>query len=359
MTQYDIPRTEGIKYAGSKLKIIPFILECIEPFAFQNVLDGFAGTTRVGQVFAQRGMAVTSNDISAWSEVFGNCYFKSERPDPFYEKLIEELNRMDGVNGWFTQNYGGSETDTKKPFQIHNTMKLDAIRDHIDTLDLSFPDKCVLLTSLILAMDAVDSTIGHFSSYLSEWSDRSYHTMKMKLPRRFPTDTKKHTVLKGDIFDAIRYKNYDFAYLDPPYGSNNEKMPPSRVRYSAYYHIWTSIILNDKPELFGKVCRRTDSKDTVSSSVFEEFRKDDTGHFIAINAIDKMLREVQADYVMLSYSSGGRATKQDLTDCIDTRGKLVKAVEIDYRKNVMANMKWTNEWTNDTRNQEYLFLIKK
>ena len=80
---------------------------------------------------------------------------------------------------------------------------------------------------------------------------------------------------------------------------------------------------------------------------------------MAINAIDRMLRELQADYVMLSYSSGGRATKQDLMDCINTEGKLVSALEIDYKKNVMANMKWTNEWVNDAKNQEYLFLIKK
>ena len=44
----------------------------------------------------------------------------------------------------------------------------------------------------------------------------------------------------------------DLAYYDPPYGSNNDKMPPSRVRYASYYHVWTTIIQNDRPELFGK-----------------------------------------------------------------------------------------------------------
>ena len=80
-----------------------------------------------------------------------------------------------------------------------------------------------------------------------------------------------------------------FAYFDPPYGSKNDKMPPSRVRYSSYYHIWTSICLFDKPDLFGKVRRRTDTTDKLASSVFEEFRRDREGRFIATVAIERLI----------------------------------------------------------------------
>lgn len=62
-------------------------------------------------------------------------------------------------------------------------------------------------------------------------------------------------------------------------------MPPSRVRYAAYYHLWTSICLFDKPKLFGKVKRRINTSDRVSASVFEEFRKNDAGKFIAVESI--------------------------------------------------------------------------
>lgn len=69
------PRTEGIKYAGSKLKLIPHILDIIGHKGFNTVLDGFSGTTRVSQAFAQIGMSITVNDISEWSQVFATCYF--------------------------------------------------------------------------------------------------------------------------------------------------------------------------------------------------------------------------------------------------------------------------------------------
>jgi len=57
----------------------------------------------------------------------------------------------------------------KRPWQKHNTRKLDAIREEIDRLNLDADDKAVALTSLILALDQVDSTLGHFASYLRDW----------------------------------------------------------------------------------------------------------------------------------------------------------------------------------------------
>ena len=67
----DPPPTEGIKYAGSKLKLLPNILELARRTGAKTVLDGFAGTTRVSQAFAKRGYRVISNDIAVWTEVFG------------------------------------------------------------------------------------------------------------------------------------------------------------------------------------------------------------------------------------------------------------------------------------------------
>lgn len=352
--------TEGVKYAGSKLKIIPYISGIISELPeIRNVLDGFSGTTRVSQAFARLGYNTFSNDISVWSEVFATCYLKATRPDSYYQEIVDHLNALEGYDGWFSENYGGTDVLQKKPFQIHNTRRLDAIRDEIDRLHLAWEDKCVILTSLIFALDCVDNTLGHYVAYLSKWSARSYKPLKLKLPERFEI-TSENEVCRKDVFEAISGRKFDFTYYDPPYGSNNEKMPPSRVRYASYYHIWTSIIQNDKPELFGKSNRRIDTRDTVATSVFEEFRRDVNGHFVAMESLRKLIRKTDSRYILLSYSSGGRATKQELYDIISESGKLLKAIEIDYQKNVMGNMRWTNEWVNsDGKYHEYLFLMEK
>jgi len=353
-----VPKTEGIKYVGSKLKILPHIIRAVLDLGKDNLtfLDGFSGSTRVSQAFAQLGYQITTNDISEWSRVFSECYLLADKSGVFYQNIIDCLNSLDGYEGWFTENYGG---ETKSPFQKKNLMKLDAIRDEIDKLNLEPYDKSVILASLILALDSVDNTLGHYVSYLKDWSARSYSDLFLKLPERFHTK-KEHCVLQDDIFNVIRDREFDIAYFDPPYGSNNDKMPASRVRYNGYYHLWTTIIKNDRPKLFGKANRRVDSRDTHGVSVFEEFRTDENGNFLAMNAIDKLIKETKAKYILLSYSSGGRATINQLNDIIHKNGELLKILKIDYKKNVMANMKWTNQWAAiDNGNQEFIFVLKK
>jgi len=364
----DVPPTEGIKYAGSKLKLLPYILQLVQKVRPQTVLDGFSGTTRVSQMLAQTGHQVIANDLSVWSEIFGKCYLLNTHSPEHYQPLIDHLNALPERDGWFTDHYGGepnggcsvSNDGLKKPWQKHNTRRLDAIREEIDRLKLSNVEQSVLLASLILALDEVESTLGHFASYLNDWSPRSYNTLHLQVPRLLARQ-KAHSVHRGDIFSLLPRVEADLAYFDPPYGSNNEKMPPSRVRYAAYYHLWTTICLNDKPPVFGKAKRRVDTSDTVACSLFEEFRRGESGHFIAVEAIERLLREARAKHIILSYSSGGRATAEELNEVISSVGRAVEVLEVDYRRNVMAGMRWTNEWISEAEspNREFLFLIEK
>ena len=362
-----VPQTEGVKYAGSKLKLLAPILEMAQKTGAKTVFDGFSGTTRVAQAFAQSGYQVMANDISVWSKFFGTCYLLNCYPPAHYAAMLSHLNALPGKSGWFTEHYGGeTETDSaerdapKKPWQKHNTRKLDAIRDEIETMGLNEVEKSVLLTSLIRALDEVDSTLGHFASYLRKWSPRSYKTLQLKMPRLLPKCA-EHEVFQDDIFDRLPHITADLAYYDPPYGSNNDKMPPSRVRYGAYYHLWTSVCLRDTPPIFGKAGRRTDTADTISASVFEEFRKNEAGEFLAVEAIRSVLQKTDAKYIVLSYSSGGRATAQELEAAIASAGKLREVLEIDYRQNVMGGMRWTREWVREAEKAhcEFLFLIEK
>jgi adenine-specific DNA-methyltransferase len=374
MSIVDTPETQAIKYTGSKLKILPYIL-CLSKRAAAGhsnitVFDGFSGSARVSQAYAKTGFKVYANDTAPYSKVFNTAFLMNKKAPKNYQPLIDHLNALNPVDGWFTEHYGGEGDQIisanvdglKKPWQKKNTRKLDAIRNEIDNLNLDEVTKAVAITSLIFALDQVDSTLGHFASYLNEWSVRSYNDMKLEVPDLWINEN-DNCVMNYDIFEAIEKLPDDMilAYYDPPYGSSNEKMPPSRVRYASYYHIWTTICLNDKPNLFGKAKRRTDTSDTISGSVFEEFRKGSSGKFIVIEAIEKLIKITPAKYIILSYSSGGRATAQELNDVLNAYGRIIEIEKINYKKNVMAAMKWTNDWVKDTEenNYEYLFLMEK
>jgi len=370
----DAPETQAIKYTGSKLKLLPYILSLSKKVSGNSknatVFDGFSGSTRVSQAYAKAGYKVYANDIAPYSKVFNTAFLLNTDDPKSYQPLIDHLNSLRPIDGWFTEHYGGdgehkvsnNGDGLKKPWQKKNTRKLDAIRNEIDKLNLDEVSKSVAITSLILALDQVDSTLGHYAAYLNEWSPRSYNNMKLKVPALW-VNKNKNVVMNHDVFKALEKlpDNIIIAYFDPPYGSNNEKMPPSRVRYASYYHIWTTICLNDKPEIFGKANRRTDTSDTIAGSVFEEFRKNNSGKFIVIEAIEKLIKQTPADYIILSYSSGGRATANELHEVLNSYGRIIEIEKINYKKNVMATMKWTNDWIKeiDEDNFEYLFLLKK
>ena len=359
--------TEGIKYSGSKLKLLPYILSIVHSLPVKRVFDGFSGTTRVSQALAKCNYQIIANDLAVWSKVFGECYLKGKKSNKL-QKKIDYLNSLKGYQGWFSEHYGGKangglsiHSDGKKRiWQIHNTKKLDAIRPEIDKIAENSIEKSILLTSLIVALDKVDSTLGHYASYLREWSPRSFNTMKLLMPL-IEVKSTNHKVMNKDIFQVLHKVKADLSYFDPPYGSNNEKMPPSRVRYASYYHIWKTICLKDEPELAGKTNRRVDCNDIVAGSIFEEFRKNKEGKFIALTAIERLIKECPSQYILLSYNNGGRATKEEICMIINKLCKKAQIFSIDYKRNVMSGMRWTYDWTktNEGKNIEYLFLMEK
>ena len=371
-------RTQAIKYAGSKLKLLPYILSMSQTVSGDPcgaaAFDGFSGSTRVSQAYAKSGYTVYANDTAPYSKTFNTAFLLNTKNPQEYQPLIDHLNSLEPTDGWFTEHYGGDGSHKesgngdgyKKPWQKKNTRKLDAIREEIDHLNLDEVSKAVAVTSLILALDKVDNTLGHFASYLNKWSPRSYHDMQLEVPELW-INKNTNVVMNGDVFDALKIlpDSITIAYFDPPYGSNNGKMPPSRVRYASYYHIWTTICLNDKPPLFGRARRRADASDTLAGSVFEEFRKSADGRFIVIDAIEKLIKETNARYIILSYSSGGRATPAELNDVLNAYGRIIDIKKIDYKRNVMAAMKWTHDWVKDDvtntaeQNYEYLFMLEK
>jgi len=353
--------TEGIRYTGSKKEILPKILELTKKIGVKNILDGFSGTTRVSQMYKIHGYNVDCNDLAPYSKIFGMAYLINNKEGYYYQEKINYLNSLRGYYGWYSENYGGDgERKTsvaadglKKPWQLHNTMKLDAIRNEIDKISENEVEWSVLLTSLIMALDKVDNTLGHQVAYLNEWSPRSYNKLIMKVPNLL-CGGGNYNVLSDDIFHIKG--EYDLIYLDPPYGTNNEKTKTTRVRYASYYHLWTTIIKNDKPHLVGKSKRRWEfSSDKLPGavSVFES-----TNYDVVKKSISDLLK-LNSKYFIFSYNNKSKVKISDLVDMFNEY-KLLEIVEFSHKENIMKKLTSNGEWMGDgNENLEYLFLIEK
>ena len=115
---------------------------------------------------------------------------------------------------------------------------------------------------------------------------------------------------QNSIFDINKY--YDLVYIDPPYGTNNQKTKTTRVRYRSYYHLWTTVCQNDQPDLHGAALRRYDaSSDSLPNgiSVFES-----TDHKVVYNATKDLIAQLNCKYILFSYASKAKLSEQDLRD---------------------------------------------
>jgi adenine-specific DNA-methyltransferase len=334
----------------------------------KTVLDGFAGTTRVAQALAQSGYRVMANDVSAWSKIFATCYLLNPHPESHYQPLIDHLNALPGRDGWFTEHYGGEAngdffhragTSSKNRGKNITRGASTPCARKWNACPLSETEKAVLLTSLMLALDSVDSTLGHFASYLRHWSPRSYHTLHLKVPRLIPAG--KATPFINPTFLTCCQKSRPTWPISIRLTARTMRRCRPRacvmrriIIFGLRFVYMTSPRCSAKPG--GAPTRRTPWPAPSSRNFARRI-----GTFVALEAIERLLQSTRARHIILSYSSGGRATAEELNEVIHAAGRLVEVLEMDYRKNVMAAMRWTHEWVNEAEapNKEFLFLIEK
>lgn len=346
--------THGVKYIGSKKKIVDQIGWLIQDLDIKSAIDVFSGTTRVAQYLRQRGISMITSDLAWATTCYAHTYVHN-LDNRHLKTHIEIMNSLDPCQGWLSENYTGDTDQTAQRgegrcFQLKNAMKADAARDWIDTqTGLTLWEKMTLITSVINALDAVDNTVGVQQAYLKEWCDRSSNDIVFKLPSCVKGPIGKH--IEGDAL-KINYPTADLAYLDPPYSPHS---------YATYYHIWDSIAKWDKPQTTLKARRRVDRVakhadfDSSMDSMWNHPKQ-------AVDAFDTLIGRLPVRYVMISYNDESIVSEKELERVCRQHGTVKKNL-IDYKRNIMSQV---GNATKDGRsvkknqmNSEILFLIEK
>jgi adenine-specific DNA-methyltransferase len=307
-----------IKYLGSKRRLVPVLGDLLARARAATALDLFTGTTRVAQEWKRRGAVVTAVDSARYSAVLAECYIATDAGDVDQAALgevISHLQTLPPTDGYVTETF----SRRARYFQKENAGRIDAIRDAIEAQWAGHPWWSILLTSLLLAADRVDSTTGLQMAYLKDWSPRSYQPLELRVPGLL---LGAGTSWRGDALDvAGELPEVDLAYLDPPYNQH---------RYVGNYHVWETLVAWDAPEHYGVACKRTDVRDPATSSVFNRRRE-------APEALARLVRSVRAEVLLISGSDEGWVTVSDLRDMASGRGA-VEVLAFDSKRYVGAQI---------------------
>jgi len=345
--------TKGVRYLGSKNKILPLIVQVIEGLDVEEktMIDVFTGTTRVAQGFKDRDWYLTTSDLSWASEAYASAFICSG-DNSHLQKYIDELNELEGVEGWLTKNYCDVIADkggVVRVWKPKNGKKADAIRDRIEELDISRQEKMCLIASLIFALDKIDNTVGLHQAYLKKWSSKRVdNDLKLSLLPCVKGLAGVHIV--GDAL-KIDYPNASVAYLDPPY---------TAADYSTYYHIWDSITRWDKPEVSLKTNRRVDrvkSSDKRDINMKSPWYSKKT----ALAATKKLVDRLPVKYCVFSYSDEGLIPYDDMIN-LCKQYKSYKIHTKEHDRHVMSRIGAGGkdaENATKKKNVEYVIVIEK
>lgn len=369
-----------ITYMGNKRKLLPIISDIIDNIKTEigssnlTIGDGFAGSGIVSRLFKTKARTLYTNDLAGYSKTLNECYLST----PDEEKLQQikmyidaannqETNASGGQGGctprWISGNWSpATPTITEADrvyFTYENGKRIDAIRNYIDTIPSEY--RSFLLAPLLVQCSIHNNTNGQFSAFYKDATaskgayggkngvDIKRIAQPITLP--YPLLDLYHpceviiSQLDTNVW-AKKLKNsaveMDIVYYDPPYN----KHP-----YNIYYFLLDIINTWDKTATIPDTNRG--QPDDRTKSLYNSTSK-------AKDAMNDLLLNTNAKYIILSYNDGGIIPIADLDTLLAKHGKSVEKIPIDHktynRLKGISNYKRTKEYKEV---KEFMYVIKK
>ncbi len=334
-----LPNTFSInnrRYLGNKYKLNEFIKATIirECGDFTTFADLFAGTGAVASMFQDKHLIV--NDLLYSNYVCHQTWFGTEEFS--FKRICNYINEYNSTfiskENYMSKNY----SDTF--FSKENCKKIGYIRENIEqnykNNYINYREKCILITSLLYAMDKIANTCGHYDAY------RKSGNLDKKLVLLVPNirqNNADNEIYNEDINNLVKSVSADVIYLDPPYNSR---------QYCDSYHLLENVACWKKPQVSGiaKKMDRTNLKSEYCT-------------ISAPKAFDKLIKNINAKYIVLSYNnmsnkgndrSNAKLHDEDILRILEAKGT-VKIFSQEYKA-------FSTGKSNIKENAERLFVCK-
>lgn len=320
-----------MRFIGSKNNLLEEIAKLLDKHLDgneQTFVDLFAGTNAVGNFFKDR-FTIVCNDILYFSHIKGKAIIENNGPLPFaglarigvsspldYLRSEAENYVASGRVGYCERNY--SPTGGAMYLSVGNAKRIDCIRDQIDAWKqagrLTELEYFYLASCLIEAIPSVSNTTGTYGAYLKSWDKRALKTLELEAPI-VKNNGRPNKSYNLDACDLIKELKADVVYIDTPYNAR---------QYAPNYHLLENIARNDKPVLRGKT-RMFD---------WGNLKSDFSAKTKAVAAMERLLQNVSAKHVLLSYSNEGVIPESELIRIVKEHAALgvFELERIPYRK---------------------------
>lgn len=328
------------RYLGSKHKLLDKIKEVIEEECtnVNSFLDLFAGTGVVGELFNNENTSVVFNDsltsnyysYLAW---FGNQQVR----ESFVNSLIDNYNDSKAYeDNYVSLNFSNTF------FSTENCKKIGYIREDIEAKYsqklINDREKAILITSLLMSMDKIANTVGHYDAFLRKGNlDKELILYHLDIPD--DRINRNNQIFCEDANELIKTVKSDIVYIDPPYNSR---------QYCDAYHLLENIAEWKQPPVEG-VAKKFDRKGKKSKYNLRNAPK----------VFDELIQNINAKYILVSYNNMGqkganrsnaKISDFDIMNSLSKRGKVLE-YSVKYQH-------FTTGKSNISDHQERLFLCK-
>lgn len=383
LTKIKIPPTDSsylseklIAYIGNKRRLLGFIADKISGLLekdqeISDFADLFAGSGSVSRLARLMGLKVYANDWELYSYILNYAHLRinPEDLDKTFEatggteETLNRLNCLDDLS--FEKSYiaryyapkDDNNPDLKNErlfYTSYNARIIDKVREKVEEWKeqnlLNNDGYYYLIASLLYEAATRANTSGVFKGFHYGFGGKGKDALGriMKPIELSPLpliSAKKADVFRQDANTLVEKlkKRYGIVYLDPPYNQH---------QYGSNYHLLNTIALWDKPEVNEKIF--VDGKKTNKSAIRKDWKKTKSQYCVkhsAEEAFSNLIENIDAKYIMMSYSTDGIIPVSHILSILEKRGAINIHAEA-YTRYRGAKQSIVNQ----TKNLEYIFI---
>ena len=359
-----------IAYIGNKRGLLPLIYRAVtrcvsDPHKKPAFLDLFAGSGAVSKLAKYLGFSVVSNDWEVYSWILMNAFVGIDKADleNMYrekggiEEVLRYLNSLPPPpleEQYIARYYAPEEEDPQKAdyrrerlfYTRENGLRIDAVRNEIERLypEPLFPvgavdaalqlvrplsrrekEKQLLIGLLLYEAATHTNTSGVFKAYHRGFGGYSGDALcrilapvQLEYPVLVDSSSPSRIVRSEASALARRLRETEevpvIAYIDPPYNQH---------QYGSNYHLLKTIALWDKPAVDNS--RSADGRFTRKAAIREDWTDTRSAYCYrekARRAFEELLENLEAEYLLISYSTEGIIPFEELREMCAKKGKL-------------------------------------